>query len=116
MKTLTTLIVSALFTAIIVTPAHAQQPGARDQHHPEPAVGAAPATPSAPMKGGGMPMMDMCRQMMGDTMGGMPMMGATAPTDPKEKVAMLEMHGEMMKAMGDIMMKHAQRMHGMTTK
>jgi hypothetical protein len=116
MKTLTTLIVSALFTAIIVTPVHAQQPGAaQDQHHPEPAAGATPATPSAPMKGGGMPMMDMCRQMMGDTMG-MPMMGATAPTDPKEKVAMLEMHGEMMKAMGDIMMKHARRMHGMTTK
>ena len=116
MKTLTTLIVSALFTAIIVTPVHAQQPGAaQDQHHPEPAAGAASAAPSAPMKGGGMPMMDMCRQMMGDTMG-MPMMGATAPTDPKEKVAMLEMHGEMMKAMGDIMMKHAQRMHGMTTK
>ena len=117
MKTLTTSIVSALFMAIVVTPVHAQQPGtAQDQHHPEPAAGSTPATPSAPMKGGGMPMMDMCRQMMGDTMGGMPMMGATAPTDSKEKVAMLEMHGEMMKAMGDIMMKHAQRMHGMTTK
>jgi hypothetical protein len=116
MKTLTTLIVSALFTAIIVTPVHGQQPGAaQDQHHPEPAAGAAPGTPSAPMKGGGMPMMDMCRQMMGDPMA-MPMMGAPAPADPKERVAMLEMHGEMMKAMGDIMMKHARRMHGVTTK
>jgi hypothetical protein len=31
----------------------------------------------------------------------------------KEKADMLEMRGEMMKAMGDIMMKHARRMEGM---
>ena len=40
-----------------------------------------------------MPMMDMCRQMMGDMMR-MPMMGGAAPADPKEKADMLEMRGE----------------------
>jgi hypothetical protein len=59
-----------------------------------------------------MPMMDMCRQMMGD-MTRMPMMGGAASADPKEKADMLEMRGEMMKAMGDIMTKHARRMQGM---
>ena len=53
--------------------------------------------------------MDMCRQMMGDGM-----MGGTPSTDPKERAAMLEMRGEMMKAMGDVMAKHARRMQGMT--
>ena len=62
-----------------------------------------------------MPMMEMCRQMMADMMG-MPMMGGGAPADPKEKAEMLQMRGEMMKAMGEIMMKHAKRMHGMTSK
>jgi hypothetical protein len=55
-----------------------------------------------------MPMMDMCRQMMAD-MVGMPMMGGV---DPKERADMLQMRGEIMKAMGDIMMKYAGRMHG----
>ena len=34
--------------------------------------------------------------------------------DSKERAAMIEMRGEMMKAMGDIMMKHGRRMQGMT--
>jgi cytochrome c556 len=49
--------------------------------------------------------------MMADTKG-MPMMGGAAPADPKEKAAMLQMRGEMMKAMGDIMMKHGKMMQG----
>jgi len=40
------------------------------------------------------------------------MMGGTTPADPKERADMLQMRGEMMKAMGDIMMKHARRMQG----
>jgi hypothetical protein len=128
MKTFVTVVASALFAAVIVTPVYAQQPGTSpDQHHPAPAAGAAAAPPSASgpaMKSEGMPMMDMCRQMMGGgmampMMGGgmaMPMMGGQAPADPKDKAAMLEMHGEMMKAMGDIMMKHGRRMQGMKTK
>jgi hypothetical protein len=67
------------------------------------------------MKAAGMPMIDMCRQMMGDMMR-MPMMGGAAPADPKEKADMLEMRGEMMKAMRDVMMKHARRMQGMNGK
>jgi hypothetical protein len=56
-----------------------------------------------------MPMMDTCRQMTADMMG-MPMMGGAAAGGPKERAEMLQMRGEMMKAMGDIMMKHARRM------
>ena len=64
--------------------------------------------------------MEMCRQMMGQggmmgggmgpgmmgpgMMGGMMMSG-----DPKQQAEMLAMRGEMMKAMGDIMLKYAQR-------
>jgi hypothetical protein len=61
--------------------------------------------------------MEMCRQMMGQGgmmgggmgpgMMGMPtMMGG----DPKQQAEMMAMRGEMMKAMGDIMLKYAQRM------
>ncbi len=68
------------------------------------------------------PHMEMCHQMMGQpgTMGGgmgpgmmggammgmTPMMGG----DAKQQADMMAMRGEMMKAMGDIMMKYAQRM------
>lgn len=77
--------------------------------------GAPPGTQSAPH-------MEMCRQMMGQpgTMGGgmgpgmmgggmmgmAPMMGG----DAKQQADMMAMRGEMMKAMGDIMMKYAQHM------
>ena len=63
---------------------------------------------------GAMPM-DMCTSMMGEGMG-MPAMRGGAPMDPKERAAMMEMRGEMMKAMGDVMMKHARRMGGARTK
>jgi len=65
--------------------------------------------------------MAMCRQMMGqagmmgggmgpgmmmrDGMMGPGMMGG----DPKQQAEMMAMRGEMMKAMGDIMLKYAQR-------
>ena len=53
------------------------------------------------MMGGGMgPGM-----MGGGGMMGMPMMSG----DPKQQAEMLAMRGEMMKAMGDIMLKYAQR-------
>ena len=61
------------------------------------------------MRGGGM----IGGGMMGDHGGmgshGPGMMGTGASNDPKTMSQMLEMRGEMMKAMGDIMMKHAQR-------
>jgi hypothetical protein len=111
MKTFVAFVASALFAVLIATPAHAQRPGG-------PPDQAQPSTPTAPapgMKGADMPMMDMCRQMMGGTMA-MPMMGGASPADPKERAHMLEMRGEMMKAMGDVMMKHARRMQGMMDK
>jgi hypothetical protein len=119
MKTFGAVVASALFAVLVVTPVYAQQPGAAtDPHHPAPPAGTsttpAPAPPAG-MKPEAMPMMDMCRQMMGNMMS-MPMMGGGASTDPKERAEMLEMRGEMMKAMGDIMMKHARRMQGTTTK
>jgi hypothetical protein len=113
------LVTGALLAMLFVSPINAQQPGtASDPHHPA-ASATAPAAPEiapAPAsKDGGMPMMDVCRQMMGDGMG-MPMMGTAAAADPKEKAQTLQMRGEMMKAMGDVMMKHARRMQETTAK
>lgn len=111
MKTSRAAVAIALLAVLAATPAFAQQAGtATDQHHPSPPA-AAPTTPP-PMgpRGGDMPMMDMCRQMMGD------MMGRGAPADPKERAEMLQMRGEMMKAMGDIMIRYARRMPGTTGK
>jgi len=91
-----------------VAPAWAQSP--TDPHHqPAAAPAAPPGGMQAPPDGGAMPMMDMCRQMMaGSPMG----MGGDQKMDPKMMAHMLEMRGEMMKAMGDIMMKHGRMMQG----
>jgi hypothetical protein len=60
------------------------------------------------MMGGGMGAGMMRDGMMGPgMMGMMPMMMGG---DPKQQAEMMAMRGEMMKAMGDIMMKYAQRM------
>jgi hypothetical protein len=60
-----------------------------------------------------MPMMEMCREMMsGHSAMGPGMMGGGRSSDPKMPAQMLEMRGEMMKAMGDIMLKHARKMQG----
>ena len=64
--------------------------------------------------------MEMCRQMMSQSgmmmrdgmMGGGMMSGGMMPMiggDPKQQAEMMAMRGEMMKAMGDIMLKYAQR-------
>ena len=108
MRTLPTLAASALLTFTVITAAHAQQPGTSpDPHHP-PGSSAAPTTP-APSTKGAMPM-EMCMRMMSDM--GMPSMSGAA-ADPNDKAAMLQMRAEMMKAMADVMLKHAQRMQGM---
>ena len=57
--------------------------------------------------------MEMCHQMMARHMMhgmGMPMGSDAQKMDPKTMAQVLEMRGEMMKAMGDIMMKHAKKM------
>ena len=91
----------------------AQQPATpKDPHHPETPAASAPATqPGQPAPAaGGMMSMEMCHQMMMSHMMGGGMMGMS--TDPKTMAQMMEMRGEMMKAMGDIMMKHAKKMQG----
>jgi hypothetical protein len=84
---------------------------------------------------GGQPTMEMCEQMMhggmmrggamggmgggmmgGGMMGGMPGMGdmmgpmMSGQGDPKTMGRMLEMRGEIMKAVGDVLMKHGKAM------
>jgi hypothetical protein len=116
MKTMGVLVASTLFAVLIANPVQAQQP-APPHGMAQPPAAMAPAPPSGPdgMKGPAMPMMDMCRDVMGG-MAGPAMMGPSGPMGPKERAAMLEMRGEMMKAMGDVMMKHARRMQGTTDK
>src|SRR5689334_22265558 len=95
MKFLTTAI--AIVILIGATAALAQQPGMPGAHQP-------PAA-SAPKAGEAMPM-EMCQAMMG---GGM--MGPSAMAGA-HMAQMMEMRGEMMKAMGDIMIRHGQKMQG----
>ena len=119
MKRLITMI--GLVVLATTATAYAQQPATpSDPHHP-PGQAQAPAPPAvqqtpnpAPPMGGTMPMMEMCREMMsGHSMMGRGMMGGGQPMDPKMMSQMMEMRGEMMRAMGDIMVKHAKQMQGM---
>lgn len=82
------------------------QSAAGDPHHPAAAAPGAGGM-AEPRDGNTMPMMEMCRQMMAGPMMGM---SAEATTDPKMMAHMLAMRGEMMKAMGEVMMKHAKMM------
>jgi hypothetical protein len=106
MKALNTKVaitILGVMLAVGVPTAWAQSAGGG--HH---VSAAAPATPhgSEAARDGAMPM-DMCRQMMA---GGMPGMGGDQKMDPKMMAHMLQMRGEMMKAMGDVMMKHGKMM------
>lgn len=116
MRFATILLGTILFTIAAATSIGAQSPTPKDPYHPDTPSASSPTTPrehgGAPA---GMMSMDMCRQMMaGHMMGGMgmPMGGDAQKMDPKTTAQMLEMRGEMMKAMGDIMMKHAKKMQG----
>jgi hypothetical protein len=64
------------------------------------------------MGGGMMGRSTMGPGTMGDgTMDGpMAMMGPMGGGDPKQQADMMAMRGEMLKAMGDIMLKYSQRM------
>jgi len=94
-------VVVAVLVLVSGAPVSAQQPGADQPGRPSPQ------------------MMQMCRQMMehtgpmggmgGGMMGGGMMMPMTGG-DPKQQAEMMAMRGEMMKAMGDIMVKYAERM------
>ena len=79
-----------------------------------PAASTKPGMPTSGMDGHMAQHMEMCRQMMGQgSMMGAGMMGmmpmAMMSSDPKQQAEMMAMRGEMMKAMGDIMLKYAQR-------
>jgi hypothetical protein len=114
-----------------VAPADPQQPAGQTQ---APAPGQQPQQPGDPV-GGTMPMMDMCREMMGGhgMMGGREMRGGHGMRggrgmmgggmmgpgmmgggmmggDPRAMAQMMEMRGEMMKAMSEIMLKHAKKL------
>ena len=54
-------------------------------------------------------MMGQGSGMMGGGMGPGMMGGMMMSGDPKQQAEMMAMRGEMMKAMGDIMLKYAQR-------
>jgi hypothetical protein len=126
-------LITMLGMLVLVTGAtvHAQQPASpADPHHPQgqaqapaPPAGQQTPKPGAHM-GGMMPMMQMCREMMGGhsmpghgmgqgmmgggMMGGGMMGGRVG--DPKTMGQMMEMRGEMMKAMGEVMLKHAKKL------
>jgi len=83
-------------------------PPSSESHHP--------GTPEAPGRQSRAPMMGhemmggmMCPMMGPGMMGGGPGMGGmSAMSDPKAMARMLKLRGDMMKAMGDVMLKHAQ--------
>lgn len=109
------IVVTLVLVATTAVPAYAQAPAApTDPHgHEAPTASTPPGRGPGPGMGGGMMPMEMCRQMMaGSMMGGMMGMHADRPMDPKAMAPMMEMHGEMMKAMGEVMMKHARKMGG----
>ena len=126
------MVVVGITLAMLITSstAYAQQPAApADQHHQPPAGAPAPRPGGPPSggPGGGMMSMEMCHEMMmkhqmaemgeaGGMMRGMPMMGGRNPMDPKMMAEMMEMRGEIMKAIGDIMIKHAQKMQAAPAK
>ena len=95
---------------------HAPQAGAPDRPQP-----AAPGG-MGDMMGGGMPMMGgMCGMMGGMPMPGggtMPMMGGMmrggggGQMDPKTMGRMLQLRGEIMKAVGDVLIKHGKMLDG----
>lgn len=96
------LVIVMVGSLLAVTPAAAQQP--------TPGSSTMPAMPAG-MDAHMAQHMEMCRQMMPGGMmgGGMMAGGMMGGGDPKQQAELLAMRGEMMKAMGDIMMKYAQR-------
>ena len=108
---LLTIVCLALIGLMAVGPANlatAQQPGGQRPMPGQPAPGGQP-----PMMGPGMPGPGMpgTHQMMGGHTDqcGTGMMGG-GPMDPKAMGRMLQMRGEMCKAMGEIMIKYGKMM------
>jgi hypothetical protein len=114
MKNRIGMVMIALVVFLATSAASAQM-----QHPASPSPGQAPPGSASqqpmmgmthPMMGQGMmcPMMGMTR---GGGMEGMGMMGGMPNmSDPKAAARMLKLRGDMMKAMGEVMLKHAQAM------
>src|SRR5262249_46520615 len=103
-----------LMLLVGVAPVFAQSPMTGGPSHP---MATTPGATGEPREAA-MPMMDMCRHMMAAPMPGTtadPNMGPTMKMDPAMMAHMLEMRGEMMKAMGEIMVKHGKMMRGGAT-
>ncbi len=108
MKKITAAVIVSL---LVATGAWAQaQHGAPST----PGQGQASPAPKAgehPMMGQGMMGSMSCPMMggmMGDEMSGQGMMGGMMTSDPKAMARMLKLRGEMLKAMGEVMMKHGR--------
>jgi len=121
MKTI--LMAVAVASALTVPTVLAQQP--QPQHDDKPPASAMkPGMPAGGMDAHMAHHMEMCRQimapnnMMGAGIGPGMMGGMISPgimdsmmmsVDPKERAELMAMRGEMMKAIGDVMLKYAQR-------
>ena len=114
MKRVMTLVVTAAFALALSTSVllAQQPPHQHDAAKQPPAPSATPGTPAPAMEAHMAKHMEMCRHMMGygGMMGGGMGSGMMGGGDPKQQAEMMAMRGEMMKAMGEIMMKYAQRM------
>jgi hypothetical protein len=115
MKEITALVAAAaLALALSASVVLAQQP--QHQHDATQKPSATLERPPASMEAHMAQHMEMCRELMGrgGMMGGGMGLGMMGPAmmggDPKQQAEMMAMRGEMMKAMGEIMMKYAQRM------
>ena len=115
MKRMMTVCVSLIVLVLIASVALATQHQAGGQMH----MGSQGAQAQPPMMEQGMmgmmcPMMPMMQQMMGGQMdpSGMGMMGMMSggKMDPKVMGRMLQMRGEMLKAMGEVLLKHGKAM------
>lgn len=98
----------------LAAPAAAQQPGPQPGMPRDPG-GQAQQMPmhGGGMMGGGMMMCPMMGGMMSGMMGG-GMMGGQ--TDPKTMGRMLQMRGEMMKAVADVLIKHGKALESQPAK
>jgi hypothetical protein len=123
----TRLVAIAAFIALVAsTTASAQHAPAGSQHNHSKPAPAAPAPGQPPtagtmggmhwsgmmggMHGAGMMGGGTCGMMsgMGPMMGGMHMQMMGASADPKTLSRMLRLRGDIMKAVGDVLIKHAQ--------
>jgi hypothetical protein len=128
-----TVLVSAVALVVLLAPIGAlaqQAPSSSHQHEqsqtpsqaPTPKGGGMHGGMTGGMHGGGMGGMHggmmgggMCGMIGGGMTGGMaPMMGAAS--DPKMMSRMLQLRGEIMKAVGELLIKHAQALEAAPTK